>query len=44
MNKLYEMRTDNSGFGVTLPDPHDITYWDLDDPIDGIDKVSLWGS
>ena len=44
VNKLYELRTDNSGFGVTLPDPHDITDWDLDDPIDGIDKVSMWGS
>ena len=41
---LYELRSDNSGFAVKLPSPHDTTDWDLECPINGLSKVSLWGS
>ena len=43
-DELYELRSDSSGFSNILPDPHDISDWDLDCPVNGIHKVSMWGS
>jgi len=41
---LYERREDSSGFSVPLPDPYDVSSWDLEDPVDGVQKVALWGN
>ena len=42
-DEMHELRDDNSGFSVPLPDPYDISGWDLSDPVWGIHKVALWG-